>query len=401
VTRHRLEVLAAFVGGVLLTLAIAAPVDGGVHNCKPARKCATPSPGSTVIGTSSPTAAPTVTPTSSPGPTSAPTVSPTSSARPFPAPVTTSTVSVPASIDSSGATDAYRALNDWLTTVPNGSVVNFPTGGTFRLSQGVKLGGRSNLVLHGNGSAFLLTGAGSDYQASGFVLGWSHTQARWVGGSAHIAIDGFSIVGNDPTPGTLGGGENQMGLDVHSGSSFVEISNVTVRAVYGDGIFSIATDDAWYHDLDVQSAGRNGVSIISGHRVLTEASSFTRVGYATFDIEPNFATEASSDITFRGNVAGTWQSGIGFVSVDGGGRGADIRRVTIAGNRATGMPLQIYVDNRDGVNGNAGATMFAITVTGNHGPAGGSLRFAHIDGLVVADNDGSYSFVDVVNRSGP
>src|SRR5436190_18608995 len=32
------------------------------------------------------------------------------------------------------------------------------------------------------------------------------------------------------------------------------------------------------------------------------------------DALPNFASEASADITFRSNTAGTWQNGIGFRS---------------------------------------------------------------------------------------
>ncbi len=146
--------------------------------------------------------------------------------------------------------------------------------------------------------------------------------------------------------------------------------------------------------MHIVTAGRNGLTIIRGQRVLGENNAYDKVGYATFDIEPNHASESSADITFRQNTAGTWQSGIGFVSIDGAGRGADIRRVNISNNRTTGMALQIYVDNKDGVNGDSTGRMRNITVADNSGPSAGVLRFRNIDGLWILRNDGTSNIID-------
>lgn len=378
----------------------AAPVPTAAPTAEPAPPTAAPTAPPTAAPTAAPTPRPTAVPTAAPTPvpTPRPTPDPTpppepSTNRPFAVPVTSATYTVPGAIDDSGATDVYRALNDWIDTVPNGSIIAFPAGGTYKLSQGIKLGNRNNLVIRGNGSTLRLTGSGGDHQSSAFVIGWSYRLGYWTGGNSHVTVRDFTIVGNDATPGTFGGGENQQAVRCN-GSTFIELTGITVRAVYGDGAFFDNCNDVWVHDTHVVTAGRNGLTVIKGQRVLGENNLYDKVGYATFDLEPNVASESSADITFRGNTAGTWQSGIGFVSIDGGARGADIRRVIISNNRVTGMPLQIYVDNKDGVNGNTSGRMRNITVSDNVGPSSGVLRFRNIDGLWVLRNDGTSSIID-------
>jgi hypothetical protein len=306
---------------------------------------------------------------------------PPTGVRPFDAPVTSATYTVPGSIDASGSSDVSAALNNWIDrTVPNGSIIDFPDSGTFLLSEGIKLGNRSNLVIRGNGSTLRLAGSGGSHLASAFVLGWSYRLGYWTGGNAHVSIRGFTIVGTDPTPGTFGGGENQQAIRCN-GSTFIEVSNVTVKAVYGDGVFVDNCDDVWVHDTHVVTAGRNGLTVVQGARVLAENNDYDRVGYVTFDDEPNFSTEASRNITFRNNTAGTW--GLDFVSIDGGHRGASIRNITITGNVTTGKALSCNINN-------GGAVQMAnIVFSGNISAVAASgprLFFAYIDGLTVTDN---------------
>jgi hypothetical protein len=348
---------------------------------------AAPTTSPTTSPTQAPTPRPTATPTPDPTapPTPKPTVAPTPpppppSGRPFAGPVTSATYAVPASIDASGATDVYRALNDWIDKVPNGSIIEFPSGGTFKLSQGIKLGQRSNLIIKGHGSTLRLTGSGGDHQSSAFIIGWSHRLGYWTGGSSHIAISNFTVVGTDPTPGTFGGGENQQAIRCN-GSTFIEASNITVRAVYGDGAFLDNCDDVWIHDTHVVTAGRNGLTVVQGARILAEDNSYDTVGYVTFDDEPNYSDEASKDITFRNNTAGTW--GLAFVSIDGGERGAPINRIIITGNVTTGKAMYVDVDN-------GGAVMMKNIVFSDNrssvaGP-GPRLIFAHVAGLTITGN---------------
>ena len=339
---------------------------------------AKPTPTPTPKPTAAPTAKPTPTPT--PKPTAAPTAKPTG-ASPFAAPVTTATYTVPASIDATGATDVSAALNAWIQGVPDGSVISFPAKGVYKLGKGIQLGNRHNLVFQGNGATLRASGAGSDLLSSLFVSGFSYPLRYWTGGTTHIAIRDFNLVGNDSTPGVYGsGGEGQAGFRSYA-TGYLEVSGCTISAVWGDGFFFHDSTNVWVHDNRVASAGRNGVTVISGSGVTAEGNKFDKIGYVTLDVEPNAATEASSDIVFRSNTAGTW--GQDFVSVDGQHTGASIRNITVSGNTVTGGTLSTRINN------GGGSRLRNIAVTDNTSRVAGRgpvLIFAHVDGLKVTGN---------------
>ena len=297
--------------------------------------------------------------------------------------MTTRTVSAP---PSSGGDD-FALLNNFLATVPDGSVIQFPNS-VYRLSQGVMLGNRNNLVFKLGTAEFRLTGDGSSHLSSAFIPGFSYQSRSFTSGGSHLAFEGGKVVGNDSCPGCPQPlrGENQQAVRANN-ATFVEISGMTVDKVSGDGAFFDGGSDIWVHDTHVINAGRNGFTLIKGQRVLVERNTYDRVGYCTFDLEPNYASEASSDMTFRDNTAGSW--GLDWVSVDGGARGADIRRVTVSGNTTTGTALDLHIDNKGGTNGTVGALMHDIAVTNNRSAVAASgprLYFAHIDGLTVTGN---------------
>jgi hypothetical protein len=298
--------------------------------------------------------------------------------RPFPVPVTTRTVTVPASIDATGSSDVSTALMGFIHSVPDGSLINFPSAAIYRIDKAVEFSSRHNLILDGNGCTLKYTSvtgtgeshsllhdsiAGSDIWIRNFVL---------IGSSTH---PGVYTPGTSPT-----GGENQDGVVVQSDR--FEISGCTVSKVWGDGFYVTGSpSDVWIHDNHVISAGRQGLSIISGTNVIAEHNAFDTVGFITFDVEPNFASESSTNIIFRNNTAGTW--GYSFFAVVGNPTSSTLDRVVVDGNTVTGSSLSTYVDNR------GGARITHITFTNNAGgkaTAGPVLQFSHVDGLTVTGN---------------
>jgi len=302
--------------------------------------------------------------------------------RPFPAPVTTRTVTVPAGIDASGATDTSPALNAFVATVPDGSIIAFPTGATYRLDKGIQIANRHDLVFAGNGTTLNVgpSGGTNDQLASPFVLGHQYG-GYWDGGNTDIVIHDFVLIGNDPTPGTFTGGqEGQANLEI-TGTDRVEVYNITGSAAPGDFVFISNVHRAWVHDCHALTAGRNGVTVTFGSDILVERIALDVSGYCTFDIEPNAIGNASSNVTFRNNMAGTW--GLVFLSVEGSHTGAPIDGIVVDGNVVTGKSLLTNIDN------GGAARMTRITFTNNKGgkaAAGSVLRFAHVDGLTVTGN---------------
>ena len=346
-------------------------------------------PSPTPTATPAPTPTPTAPPTATPSPTPSPTPTPT----PAPTPTATGGVPVPGSIDATGATDVSAALNGWIATVPDGSTILFKAGGTYRLSQGIQIANRHGLTFAGNGATLRSTGSGSDQLASLFVMGHQYG-SYWRFGNTDITVRDFTLLGNDPTPGSYGGGESQAGMEIE-GVAGLDVSNVTVRAVYGDG-FKVGDQSSGVviHDSHVVSAGRNGVSIISASQTTVRDSAFDTIGYVTFDVEPNTSSQPSDTLLFTNNTAGTW--GAEFFALDGSHTGAAINNVTVTGNVVSGKSLSTFVDN-GGTTRNRN-----ITFTGNSGATSGVLTFRHVDGLTVGTNSlATYAISDCTNVVGP
>ena len=314
---------------------------------------------------------------------------PPTGTRPFPAPITSGTFQAPPPTGG----DDYLSLNNFLDTTPNGSVLVF--NGKYRLSQGLMIGSRKHLVFQLGASEFSLTGDRTQHVSSAFIPG--RTRTSFTGGAENIAFIGGVVIGTDPNPGGPQPlrGENNHAIRAN-GSRWIEATGMTVRGVSGDHIYLDNVSDCWVHHNTIETAGRNGWSLIKGYRHLVEDNVYRDCGYAVFDIEPNFQNEPSGDVTIRRNVVGggagrPWQDGIGLLSVDGGARQALIERVSFVDNTAT-IPLQVYVgENR---NVYSGQTMKAITVTGNTGPAGGVVRIAHVAGYTVSGNSAPTQIVD-------
>ena len=67
------------------------------------------------------------------------------------------TSSVPSTIAADCSVDVSSALTSWVTTVPDNSVISFPTNGCYRIDSTVELDGRNGLDFEGNGSTLTAT----------------------------------------------------------------------------------------------------------------------------------------------------------------------------------------------------------------------------------------------------
>src|SRR4029079_18137256 len=130
--------------------------------------------------------------------------------RPFAAPTTTQTVTVPSSIDGTGATDVSTAFATWIATVPNGSVVSFPSNKTYKfVGNAIRLQNRHHLVFEGNGSV-IWSSAGSNTLDSCFLID---------NGSSDIRIEDFTLRGANTATATAlyqtAVGESSMGVSMY------------------------------------------------------------------------------------------------------------------------------------------------------------------------------------------
>jgi hypothetical protein len=277
-------------------------------------------------------------------------------------------VQVPASIDATGLADASAPLVAFLDSVPDGSTIEFPAGGIYRMDAGLKFLDRHDLTFEGNGAT--LRSNGDVHEASSLFALWSDNTG--------IVIHDFNLVGNSPSPGVyLPGEEGAHGVLIDGGSN-VDVSDVTISGVYGDAFYVGGwADGVNIHDSIVKSNGRNGVAVIAGRNVTVQRVTFDESGYCTLDVEANDSTEGAANVKFLDNLVGTW--GDVFFAADGAA-GSVVDGVTVSGNRVTGSSLATDVTvarRQDIVFTNNASTVAA------DGPV---LKFAHVDGLTVSGN---------------
>ena len=241
------------------------------------------------------------------------------------------------------------------------------TGGVYRMSTALKFSDRHNLIFDGNGATLVSTGNGQQ-ESSLF---------RVMTGNAGITIRNFTLIGNSPTPGVLDEAQ-QWAYGVEVLGINVEIANVTISAVYGDGVLTDSpASGVWFHDSHVVSAGRNGVAVLGGDNITIERVTLDKSGYCTFDIEPWVSTGVATNVKFLNNTAGTWSNA--FMAA-GGIAGSVVSGVTVSGNKVTGVSLLTVIDLARRQN------VVFTNNTSTAQAAGPVLRFAHIDGLTVTGN---------------
>ncbi len=318
-------------------------------------------------------------------------------ARPFPAPSTVRTVSVPASVDSTGSRDAAPALQAFLETVPNRSIVVFKPTGIYRLGRGIFLSNRQHLVLDGRGATLRAAGSSTLIAASPILID---------GANSNIAIRNFTIEGNNPRvdadqydPSQ----EGQQGIAIYGGSQ-IEISGNLIRYTHGDGIYANEKDTThtwvdglWIHDNRIARTGRSGITFNAVSNGLVERNRLSLIGMFVFNIEPDTSAQGARRVTYRNNTVGSygltplftnWFFASANIDV---APGAVIDGITITGNRVTiGAPSNPHTPNAGGLATWIGRSRISNVVFTNNTTTkpgrGPVLIFQHVDGLTVKGN---------------
>ena len=317
--------------------------------------------------------------------------------RPWPAPSTVRTVAVPASIDSAGVRDASAALQSFLRTVPNRSIVTFKAGGIYRLDRGIFLSNRHHLVLDGKGATLRAAGPPTLIASSPILID---------GVNSNIVIRNFTIEGNNPRVDAEQydpSQENQQGIAIYGGSR-VEITGNLIRYTHGDGIYANLkdttgtwTDRLWIHDNRLARIGRSGITFNAVSNGLVERNRLNKIGMFVFNIEPDTPAQGARKVTYRNNTVGSYgltplYTSWFFASANYNvAPGAVVEGITITGNRVTeGAPSTAHNPNSGGLATWIGRPRIRNVVFTNntttksgHGPV---LIFEHVDGLTVTGN---------------
>jgi hypothetical protein len=205
-----------------------------------------------------------------------------------PPPPTAGTITVPASINATCATNVSPAINSWIAAQPNGSTLTFPAGSCYLIGgdMGINLKNRSGLTLDGTGSTLRLRTSGVGTDSSAFFMQ----------NSTHITIRGFAVDGDNPATGTTSAwnyvDEHIGAAMIYTGSKFIEFDRVSWDRLRGFGILissnegTVWPEDIYIHDSTIRGA-ECGLCVIAGRRITFSRNNVVDTMGSAVDLEPD------------------------------------------------------------------------------------------------------------------
>jgi uncharacterized protein YjdB len=303
---------------------------------------------------------------------------------------------VPASIDATGSKDVTPELMAFISSVPDGSTIVFPSTGTYRIEGTLLLHKRSNLVVEGNGVRFIANEAEPEAYAKKQTYPWRNRYHWSIEGSKGIVLRNMTIRGANANGGRGDDAyvvslEAQHGVNI-MGAEDVLIENISISYVYGDFVYVGALSRVISRNITVRGGiwshnGRQGIAITEADGVLVEGISMTETRRASIDVEPNTASGVMRNITIRNSYFGPGR----LLWFAAGGQAGTMENILVEGNRLD-RAATVYIRSPVDENGNPVRRRSNFRFVGNVSSveAGGGHRGIwnvwHVDGFEAKNN---------------
>jgi hypothetical protein len=296
---------------------------------------------------------------------------------------------VPATIPHDGSLDVTDALSGFFRHLPPGSTVLFQPGGHYRVDGTLELRGRKGIGFDGQGCVI-------DGRAPG-----SGGRDHWRAVECEaLAWRNMTVVGSRPLAAPFDAAlQHQHGFSLRGVTGY-DLANVTVRDVYGDGLYNgkgeltgIQTTGGRIHrGVTFARVGRNAVSSVHAAQIEVDQVSVIDPCLNVFDIEPNGPGYNVSDHTYTGARVAVTLPSTQFHSLlyagDPGAVGGKVDGILVRDCVLRDYPVAVVVTPP------AASRWRGIAAIGNSsnvtvyngGEAYATLTFAHIDGLTYRDN---------------
>jgi hypothetical protein len=296
---------------------------------------------------------------------------------------------VPATIDPTGKQDVTAHLNNWISNVPDGSVIMFPDNARYRVEGTVTIDGKRRVVVNGNHA--LLFADTDGYRARPNPNVWFNGR-NWPLNRSHLLVYRSSdvIVANFRIRGPNNpGGPNSYrpAVEAQAGIEVGECNRCGVWAnninhVNGDGILvDWNSRDFAAVGNEISFNGRQGITIVDTARALFSKNTLHDIGRSVFDLEPG-PGGYDRDIVIAENIVVGPTGGI-FVAAEGAG---STDNLTVRDNRLW-IPLIVQDKNSDGHSRRG-----PVSVRNNRTAYGydnypiGMMIFTYVDGVDVIGN---------------
>lgn len=285
--------------------------------------------------------------------------------------------SQPQSICDIAPGDGEVAVAAAIASCPDGAVVRFPRGGVYHQAASIKLQGRANLTIDGNGSTFVSNAANNEQ----FNPNWMVIDA------SNVTLHSMRVEGNFrmEQPRSLermqedfpSGNHFNAGITVYGGKG-VTVRDTRIQDTFGDGILVAPSGilpggaganagiprDVRLQRLTITRTARQGVAITGGVGIWLEDSYIADSWYLGIDLEIDVPGQPLQDVhILRNRFDGMF---FGAIALPWPGDGRSIDGIEIRGNRTLSAPdgcnAQISINATPGQT----ATVANIVTEENH-----------------------------------
>ncbi len=303
------------------------------------------------------------------------------------------TVQVPGSIDATGTDDVSVEMQAFLDAQSRNTTIVFPTSGTYRCENTLRIVDKYNWVIEGNGSTIV-----ADTDGSG-VTPHASIQHQWPRQRSHLMFIGGSyevtalnVRGPHPDGG-IGDDAYVVELEAQHGYALqgckrFRLNDVTITDIYGDGAYlgprvTTINRDVIFDDVTIMRNGRQGVGITSVDGFEFVNGHISAIRRATFDIEPNFSYDICRNVRIHDSTFGAGRL-LFFASK---GAGGTIENITIEDNVLTGKAMIMEVQSPTGGPRRRGYIVRNnVSDTGHGGPSETCMWFVRVDDITVTGN---------------
>jgi hypothetical protein len=245
-------------------------------------------------------------------------------------------VSPPRTLASDCSSDVSQPMQHWLNSLPPQTTVAIPAGRCYLVNEGLRIGHAQQLTISGgtwSDTAVPTPGASPNDMNPVF----------WLVGGSGVALQNMVITGVNPGGFTSAGA---FAAAIRSdGVIGVTVSNVTVNSVYGDGVelaplraqgdrggtILNPTENATITNVNVNGAGRQGITLTSVSGATLRSITLRRIGMNAFDVEADQWDEGAQNVSINGCTVGGEIGGLFFANGGASAGGAWTNNITVEG----------------------------------------------------------------------
>ena len=298
---------------------------------------------------------------------------------------------VPTTIADDCSVEVSAAINEWIESVPDRSVLEFGVDACYLVEGTLQVVDRQDLTIVGQGATFRSETLG-DAMPPNALEGswhlWPRLRAHWMflRGGGHTISD-LTVDGPHPSCVYQGQPYEEQHVVAAYGVDGLVVEGITGGEVHGDSVSIGGDGTSPARNITVRNntfdcIARQGSAVTWAEDVVIEDNSFDRIGRSAFDIEAAVDHWWVRRVVYRRNTVGEY-NGVFFANrgaahavhddIEVSDNESTVHQITVSAVGSSGRTNYRFLRNR-------GASVISSASVGG-------LRFDGIDGLLVAGNE--------------